>query len=1355
MKKRALLLLLTLALLITCAVFTVSASGKTNGNTFEENFVCPCNCGKSFDEIEWRYWGDTTLTPTSTYSWTASDHYLVTKSMVPASASTLTGTGDSGAKKLVLVLHAPDSAAVDFGITRSDITDRTFVVPTGTTAYIVGDNATIWGRLISGTTSDANGGLIKVESNATLNVSGTVTMKEYTDTTNSPYRGGLIYNSGTVSMTGATLDATGISMNSWGGAVYNAGSMTLTNCSITGTTASKGGTFVNTKTLNLTGCTVSGGKTTDTGSGGNFFINGGTTTLTSCTVSNGEATYGGNIYIYTGRVNVRDTATAKTVISNGVATTNTAGKVPAGGNFYVYYKAATNTDAALTGYLDVNMVHADSMISGGTATNGGNIYTAYSTTLTAGKITGGSATTGGTIYVNSGSTTIVGATVENGTATTGGVIYHKAGTLNLKGGNITGKAVGKNETATVTNGGAIYISGGTVNMGTDSNYAGPVITGTKLTDSGNGGAVYFNAGTLNLTKGTITGGEAKYGGCIYTNTNVTVGNVIISNGKAYRGGCVYVPKDKTYTMTGGSISGGDSTNQGGQAFVAGTFNMEGGTVTANPADASGAPGFRVQDGKLNLSGTAVVISAGADADDAIDIITAGSTSPTAELTLAGSATVKNKNGGTDGDNLIRMQNYKGNRTKLTVKSGWSGKARTTMNYLIGSDKVDGVQYAVGMVLDTNYAAAEGAFTGELILETAANQPPLIYNASGALQVCPIRLCAYNLPKLDAQWFTSATAAAAAAQEGEYIDIYAPVNMDIGVKDVLVDFNGHDCTVTGTGTLSILDAAGDGFNGTLAKITYANVAASAVNPYNDRQYIALKNDDDTYSAHRIDLRISAVSVRPTSAGVYYTAQLNCDDTLKETFTATGVAVSLDAIPGADFQSRTLYTEITKLDKNEFTGVLINEILKDGVDNDTRGKTTIYANAYATFTVDGQTITVLADPYNAGKTKETGFGLGHTYTAYSLSDVMNAIDLRWRTLNETAKNSVLDNLYNAYGNVMHGWDLQYMIGQVKNLKVLTIGNSLSVDAGHMLGYIAKIEGMENIRFSTLYYGGCTLRQHVNFLTANTTEYRWYDTEVSNLQNATDEQTVPEVSMEKKNQITMYNGIVMDDWDIIVLQQGVFESGKPESYGEDLQTLIDYVRKHATNPNMVLMWNMIWAGPVEEDMIEKCRNNIPPDATGFVDNYKETTGWETSVIDDKDAQNKMFELIRDAVQQEIVGNDNFTAIMPSGTAQQNALWSGMTDADMYRDYIHASDLARYIYSYVWYCTLTDADFDSVESDTVPLAVRYIKKDDISEIPPATEDLDLTETVEGYDYRLLDVVNHSIASALENPFTPKGIND
>lgn len=388
----------------------------------------------------------------------------------------------------------------------------------------------------------------------------------------------------------------------------------------------------------------------------------------------------------------------------------------------------------------------------------------------------------------------------------------------------------------------------------------------------------------------------------------------------------------------------------------------------------------------------------------------------------------------------------------------------------------------------------------------------------------------------------------------------------------------------------------------------------------------------------------------------------------------VAVSLESVPGENFVEQSLYTEIKELKAKEFTGVLINEILKDGEENDRRGKMPIYANAYATFTVEGQPITILADAYNAGKTKGN-FLPGHTYTAYSLSDVMNAIDLRWRTLDEAAKTSVMENLYNNYDNVMHSWGLQYMIGQVKNLKVLTIGNSLSVDAGHMLGYIAKIESMEKVRFSTLYYGGCTLRQHANFLTDNTPEYRWYDTDAAspdkkNLTEMTPGETVPYViSRLPKDQITMYEGIVVDKWDIIVLQQGVFESGKPESHEEDLDILIDYVRKHATNPNVVLMWNMIWAAPVESEMLDRSNNGIAPDASDFETSYDTITGMK--VRDNKEAQDKMFALICNAVQTKVLTNDNFIDVIPAGTAQQNGLWSGLTDENLYRDYIHASAL------------------------------------------------------------------------------------
>jgi len=920
---------------------------------------------------------------------------------------------------------------------------------------------------------------------------------------------------------------------------------------------------------------------------------------------------------------------------------------------------------------------------------------------------------------SSGSIFTMDAGTLNGTtkAYAGGVLSVPAGTVTVNGGTINASTT----EGAVVNGGAIYVNGGTVHINGG--------TATRANDAGGlGGAIYVES------KATVTMGAKG----------------AVTGGTAYRGGCAYV--GGTFNMNGGTVSGGKSTNQGGQVFLAGTFNMTSGTVTANSKSTSNAPGFRVQGGKLHMSGDAVVVSAGAGQDDAIDVVTTNASNQ-AEVTLAGAATVKNASGTTDGSNIINLQNYGNNTAKLTVKEGWTGAAYVNFEYLFGTTLKE-EDYYVGMTIASDAGASTGAYTGTLYMHNAPNQPPVYAGDNGTLQVAAVQLCTYNLPKLDAEWFKDATAAAAAAEPGDYIGVYTPCTMDIGSKDVLVDFNGNDCTVTGTGKLYIMDAAGDGYEGTLAKITYGNVAATALNPYNDRQYVALPNGDGTYSAHRVDLRISAVNVRPSCAGVYYTAKLSCDETLMAAFEAAGVAVSVKEMPGFDYAEKTLYTKVTELGEDGVNGILVTDILKNQADNETRGNYTIYANAYADFTVGDRTVTVLADPYNPGKTKDA-FLPSHVYTAYSLYDVMQALDLRWRTVSDADRQSILTNLYNGFDGVMQDWNLRFIdafvTGQpVKSLKVLTIGNSLSVDAGHMLGYIAKIEGVQSIRIGTLYYGGCTQQQHANFLTNNTPEYRWYDTNISDLQNTADADTVPEVSMKKADQITMYEGIVMDDWDIIVTQQGVWQAGQPETHEEDLATVLAYVRKHATNPNAILLWNMNWAPPVEEDMLAKANNGIPPDASGFESSYKTMTGFDV-VKNNKDAQNKMFELIRNAVQTKILTNPEFIDVIPAATAQQNALWSGMTDQDMYRDYIHASDLSRYIYSYLWFCKLTGMEFEGVKSTSVPLAVRYIKKDDISEIPPATEDLDLTQD----NNYLLNIVNHSIASALADPYTPKGIND
>ena len=1234
MKKRILLLAVTLMLLVTCAVFAVSAAGDDT-NAFEANFVCPCGCGKGFDEIEWRDWGNTSLS--SPYSWTVTDHYWIDSTMNPGGSGTLTGTGTDGAKKIVVVFHDPSSAATYFG-PKNTKTVRTFDVPAGTTAWLIGDNATVWGP---GASND-KGGLIKVEAGATLYVDG-IKLRQRTDGTNVPTDGGVIYNQGTLTMNDCTL--TGFSVTGNGGAIWSSGKVTLS-----GSTTVQSGSAVQ---------------------GGNIYMNGAELVMgTGVTVKNGVAsTNGGNIALVYSSAAAKLTMTGGTIsggVSNGDGTVSddayySEGYVPylvdyvkGGGNIFVFRACVANISGGT--------------VSGGTASacGGGNVFVQGTLNVSGdAKLTGGTAIKGGNIYAFDRNPCADADKDGKGDKNPNLYAY-----VNISGGEVTGgAAVG---TADVTAlGGTIYAYGGGKNQ---TNTTGLKITGGTVgggtangDKGGSGGAIYINNTVATLSGCTINGGTATqkkvgdttyggFGGAIYLpGGTVNMGaNTTISGGTAYRGGCLNVAG--TFNMNGGTISGGKSTNQGGLAFVTGTFNMTSGTATANTASTSNARGFRVQGGKMNMSGDAKVISANKGRGDGIDLLRTGSDTATGVLTLADQASVVGPNG--ELDNNIRVQNYSQKSSKLTITKDWTGQASAWYEYLFGTT-YKSADYSVGMTIDKAFGVSTGDYTGTLLMEGAPTQPPLFAGENGTLQAAKVQLCTYNLPKLDAKWYKSGTEAAAAAEPGDYIGIFAAGTMDIGDKDVLVDFNGNDCTVTGTGKLYMMDAAGDNYDGTLAKITYNNVATSAINPANDRQYVALPNGDGTYSAHRVNLRISAVSVRPGSTGVYYTASMDCDDILRGHFAAAGVAVSLNAVPGFDYETNSLYTKVTQLEENQFTGVLINEILKDGENNDVRGNMTIYANAYADFTVDGQKVTVLADPYNVEKAK-ADFLPSHRYTAYSLNDVMQAIDLRWRKLDDKDRNNLLDKLYNAYDGVMQDWNLRfidsYVTGKpVKSLKVLTIGNSLSVDAGHMLGYICKLEGMESVRISTLYYGGCTQQQHATFLTNNTPEYRWYDTNITDLQNTEDKDTVPIVSMLKKDQITMYEGITMDDWDIIVTQQGVWQAGMPETHEEDLDTVLAYVRKHATNPNAILMWNMNWAPPVEEEMLAKANNGIPPDASGFETSYKSMTGFE-EVKNNKEAQNKMFELIRNTVQTKIVTNPEFIDVIPAATAQQNALWSGL---------------------------------------------------------------------------------------------------
>lgn len=233
----------------------------------------------------------------------------------------------------------------------------------------------------------------------------------------------------------------------------------------------------------------------------------------------------------------------------------------------------------------------------------------------------------------------------------------------------------------------------------------------------------------------------------------------------------------------------------------------------------------------------------------------------------------------------------------------------------------------------------------------------------------------------------------------------------------------------------------------------------------------------------------------------------------------------------------------------------------------------------------------------------------------------------------------------------------------LKVLMIGNSYADDAINYAYEIARSAGLraENIVIADIYIGGCSLDTHWQNAQSGAAVYRfglekdgWFDG--NSYQNWTIERAI---------QYT--------DWDYITLQQNSGNSGKADSYA-DLQKLMDYVLEVATdtvnnpnaNPNVKLVWHQTWA---------YAGNSANAAFGGYGRDQK-----------------RMYSDILSCLQSQVLTKD-FAAVIPNGTAIQNARTSFLGDRLTRDEYDHLSyDAGRYIAALGLVGTLTGRDMTAV---------------------------------------------------------------
>lgn len=130
----------------------------------------------------------------------------------------------------------------------------------------------------------------------------------------------------------------------------------------------------------------------------------------------------------------------------------------------------------------------------------------------------------------------------------------------------------------------------------------------------------------------------------------------------------------------------------------------------------------------------------------------------------------------------------------------------------------------------------------------------------------------------------------------------------------------------------------------------------------------------------------------------------------------------------------------------------------------------------------------------------------------------------------------------------------------MKLLSIGNSFSVDAQRWLYALAQENGIE-LQLGNLYIGGCSLQRHWKNIETDAADYTYYVN-----------------SAFEGCPMSIAAALALDTWDVITLQQASHVSGEPQSYIPYLTDIAAYVR--AAQPQAKLYFHQTWAYEVDSD-------------------------------------------------------------------------------------------------------------------------------------------------------------------------------
>ena len=800
-----------------------------------------------------------------------------------------------------------------------------------------------------------------------------------------------------------------------------------------------------------------------------------------------------------------------------------------------------------------------------------------------------------------------------------------------------------------------------------------------------GGSVNVSTGaTLNVYSGTLdfthNASASKWGGTGRGGVIQNAGTVNIYGGKIVGGEVV----DCTYEFTG--IEGA-----GGAIYNGGTLNILGGEITMGIAAESGAGPciYNVGGKTITLGGDAKVADIYFASNDASLFSVAGDFTGTARLSYAPSVVLS-----------------QGLVVGICNSDDWQGTVACNSEAYPTALPVEG-----NLVLSA-YPVGTVAATG-------------------------------------GEGYTSLQAAVDAAEENAVVELMSSVKGDVHIsKNITLQLNGCDIqgtvTVAEGKTLYGMDSATadftvkDGKYGKLTKVVGTVCGGSE----NSDSYIVF-TEDDGVSFHCVRLQIYAMTLRVDATddkqepGIFYKSHFKADEKAAPMIATYGVALSIIGEPNEkNLEEDCRYTEFDGFESGALgnlgnaSSTLLTGILKEKYTekiNSQNLQRPIYGRAYAK-TTDGQ--------YLFGATVER-----------TLEQQMQAIDQLIPSLSKLQATAVVKT-YNKFKEIFSKVQLPGIAEAVQTqedgtLKVLVLGNSHGLDATNLLAevfYQERVAGNhdQDVLIAALYYSGCRVDQHHDFLSGNQKVYSYH----KNYATTAGEKWVVKDA-------TCLDALQDEQWDIILMQQMNTNAAQERYYdAEDWKYVAEYLLNNQDN-TPILGFHMTWANP---DDYELYLNDDAPYkiSTGYHANWRNNHEKLFPGTDGKYDQTVMYNKIMELTQKYLVDSTDFIGkdyfderyIMNSATPvhyAQNVL--GRPHTNIYRDYTHMNDYGRLICAYQWYAQLLGLEeITEVNTDVIPKNLKH-KNSKF----PSTTDANGDYIV---DAQMKADLIESVNWALKNPF-------